>query len=139
MNSDFSDSLVNNKTMKTQLVKLSRTAGWIAFALGVIHTGNTILVIRDIAVLEKGWQGIFLFIYVAAGFGCLLAGGCMLLSAGKELRNFRGANHIFLISSIFMLLLGMGAPVAMSNNPFGYISLGVGVFATAVALLRYKQ
>jgi hypothetical protein len=37
-----------------------------------------------------------------------------------------------------MLLLGIGAPIAMSDNPFGYISLVVGVFATAVAILRYR-
>lgn len=124
--------------MKTQLVKLSKTAGWIAFALGVIHTGNTILVIEDVAALEIQWRGIFLFMYIAAGLGCLLAGGGMLFSVTKELRNFRAAHHIFLISALFLLLLGIGAPITMSNNPFGYISLIVGVFATAVALLRYK-
>lgn len=124
--------------MKTQLVKLSKTAGWVAFALGVIHTANTFFVVGDIAGLGKGWQGIFLFMYVGAGLGCLLAGGGMLYSTAKEIRDFKASNHIFLISSTFMLLLGIGAPIAMSNNPFGYISLLVGVFATAVALLRYK-
>jgi hypothetical protein len=125
--------------MKSQLVTLSKIAGWIVFTLGVIHTVNTILVVRDSAVLGTGWQSIFLFMYIAAGLGCLLAGGCMLLSVNKEIRDFNVSHHLFMIASVFMLLLGIGAPVAMSNNPFGYISLIVGVFAMAVAMLRYKK
>jgi len=111
--------------MKSQLVILSKTAGWIVFSLGVIHTANTILV--------------FLFMYIATGLACLLAGSGMLISVKKEIRDFNVSRHLFMISAIFMLLLGIGAPIAMSNNPFGYISLIVGVFATAVAMLRYKK
>ncbi len=123
--------------MKTQLVKLSKTAGWIAFALGVIHTCTTIVVVNQVAMLDAQFKGTFLFMYVAAGLGCLLAGGVMLLSTAKEIRDFGISNHIFLISATFMLLLGIGAPIAMSENPFGYISLVTGVFATAVAILRF--
>lgn len=125
--------------MKTQLVKLSRTAGWIAFALGLIHTAYTILILKDIATLEMQWRGIFLFMYVAAGFGCLLAGGTMLIATAKEIRNIGSAHHLYLFSSIFMLLLGIGAPITMSDNPFGYISLVAGVFATGVGLLRFRN
>ena len=123
--------------MKTQLVKLSKTAGWIAFALGVIHTCATIVVANQVAMLDAQFKGTFLFMYVAAGLACLLAGGVMLLSTAKEIRDFGTANQIFLISATFMLLLGIGAPIAMSENPFGYISLVTGVFATAVAILRF--
>jgi hypothetical protein len=123
--------------MKTQLVKLSKTAGWIAFALGVIHTCATIVVVNQVAMLDAQFKGTFLFMYVAAGLACLLAGGVMLLSTAKEIRDFGISNHIFLISATFMLLLGIGAPIAMSENPFGYISLVTGVFATAVAILRF--
>ena len=123
--------------MKTQLVKLSKTAGWIAFALGVIHTSATIVIVNQVAMLDAQFKGTFLFMYVAAGLGCLLAGGVMLLSTAKEIRDFGTANQIFLISATFMLLLGIGAPIAMSENPFGYISLVTGVFATAVAILRF--
>ncbi len=125
--------------MTTQLVKLSRIAGWIACTLGVIHTANTFFVIRDVAIFDVVWRGIILFMYVAAGLGCLLAGGGMLLSTAGSIQKTNAAHHIYLISAIFMLLLGIGAPIAMSFNPFGYISLGAGVFATAVALLRYRQ
>jgi hypothetical protein len=125
--------------MKTQLVKLSKTAGWIAFTLGVIHTSATFVIAKQVAMLDPQFRGTFLFMYLAAGLSCLLAGGGMLFSSGKELRNFREADHIYLISAIFMLLLGIGAPVAMSNNPFGYISLVVGVFSVAGSLLRYKK
>lgn len=125
--------------MKTQLVKLSKTAGWMAFTLGVIHTGATFMIVKQVAMLDTQFKGTFLFMYVAAGLGCLLAGSGMLLPTAKELRNFQASHHIFLISSTFMLMLGIGAPIAMSNNPFGYISLFVGVFSVAVAILRYKS
>jgi len=124
--------------MKTQLVSLSKTAGWLAFALGVIHTSATFVIVKQVAPLDPNFKGTFLFMYIAAGLGCLLAGSGMLLSTTRELVKFQTSHHIFLISATFMLLLGIGAPFAMSNNPFGYISLAVGVFAVAVALLRYK-
>ncbi|HNW51467.1 MAG TPA: hypothetical protein PKH79_10315 [Prolixibacteraceae bacterium] len=125
--------------MKTQIVKLSKTAGWIAFSLGVIHTSATIVIVKQVALLDPQFKGTFLFMYVAAGLGCLLAGSAMLVATSKEIRDYKPANHIFIISSIFMLLLGIGAPVAMSDNPFGYISLVTGVFAMAVAILRYRN
>jgi hypothetical protein len=125
--------------MKTQIVKLSKIAGWIAFALGLIHTSVTIMVVKQVAMLDPQFRGTFLFMYVSAGLGCLLAGSTMLLSTAKEIRNFNVSNLIFLISSVFMLLLGIGAPIAMSNNPFGYISLATGVFAVSVSILRYKN
>ncbi|HPS13359.1 MAG TPA: hypothetical protein PLB87_08790, partial [Prolixibacteraceae bacterium] len=120
--------------MKTQIVKLSKTAGWIAFSLGVIHTSATIVIVKQVALLDPQFKGTFLFMYVAAGLGCLLAGSAMLVATSKEIRDYKPANHIFIISSIFMLLLGIGAPVAMSDNPFGYISLVTGVFAMAVEI-----
>ncbi len=130
---------INYLAMKTQIVKLSKTAGWIAFSLGVIHTSATIVIVKQVALLDPQFKGTFLFMYVAAGLGCLLAGSAMLVATSKEIRDYKPANHIFIISSIFMLLLGIGAPVAMSDNPFGYISLVTGVFAMAVAILRYRN
>jgi hypothetical protein len=125
--------------MKTQIVKLSRIAGWIAFALGVIHTSATIVIVKQVAILDPQFRGTFLFMYVAAGLGCLLAGSTMLLSTAKEIRDFNVSNQIFLVASVFMLLLGIGAPIAMRDNPFGYISLATGVFAVAVGILRLKD
>ena len=125
--------------MKTQIVKLSKTAGWIAFALGIIHTSATIVIVNQVAMLDAQFKGTFLFMFVATGFACLLAGCAMLLLSRKEIRDFNTSNHIFLISATFMLLLGIGAPIAMSDNPFGYISLVTGVFAMAVAILRYRN
>lgn len=125
--------------MKTQLVILSKTAGWIAFALGVIHVGATIVIAPGASVIGPGWFSTFLFMYVAAGLGCLLAGTVMLFSTAKAIRNMKTTNQLFLVSALFMLLLGIGAPIAMSSNPFGYISLASGVFAVAVALLRFRE
>jgi len=125
--------------MKTQIVKLSKTAGWIAFALGVIHTSATIVIVKQVAMPDTQFKGTFLFMYLAAGLACLLAGSTMLVATSKEIRDLKSANPIFVIPATFMLLLGIGAPIAMSDNPFGYISLVTGVFAMAVAILRYRN
>jgi hypothetical protein len=125
--------------MKTQIVKLSKTTGWITTALGVTHTCYTVIIIKQLSLLNQGLQGTFLFMFVATGIGCLFSGGVMFLSTTKEIRELKTSNQLFLISSFFMMLLGVGAPIAMSDNPFGYISLALGVFAMAVAILRYKN
>ena len=125
--------------MSPQLIKLSRIADWIAVLLGTIHTANTFFVIRDIAIFDAMWRGTILFMYVSAGLGCLLARGGMILSTASSIQNTSTAHNIYMISATFMLLLGIGAPIAMSFNPFGYISLVVGVFAVSTGILRYRQ
>lgn len=125
--------------MKTQLIKLSKTAGWIAFGLGTIHTLFTFLLANQLVGLEKEWQSTLLFMFVGTGLGCLLAGGNMMLSSSKQIRNFKTSHHVFFISSIFMLLLGIGALIAMGDNPFSYMTLASGVFAICLALLRYAD
>lgn len=125
--------------MSAQIIKLSRIAGWTAVLLGTIHTANTFFVIRDTAIFDAMWRGIILFMYVSAGLGCLLAGSGMILSAASSIQNTDAAHNIYMISATFMLLLGIGAPIAMSFNPFGYISLALGVFAVSVGILRYRQ
>jgi hypothetical protein len=125
--------------MKTQIVTLSKIAGWLSLALGTIHTCASPLIMKQINILGMQSGTTFLFMFVATGIACLMAGAVMLVATSKEVRNLRTANHIFLISATFMLLLGIGAPIAMSDNPFGYISLVTGVFAMAVTMLRYRN
>lgn len=125
--------------MKSQLVTLSKISGWTSVTLGAIHTLATVVVVQQAAQLDPRFRGTFLFMYMAAGLGCLLSGVVMCVSTSKELQNLRTAHHCFLISATFMLLLGIGAPIAMSRNPFGYISLASGVFAMTVTVLRYRN
>lgn len=125
--------------MKTQLRTLSKTAGWISLLLGVIHSIATVVVAPSATSLGKDWFGTFIFMYVSTGLACLLAGGGMLMSTAKSIEDTKMANQLFLFSSLFMLVLGIGAPIAMSNNPFGYISLVLGVFSISIALLRFRE
>lgn len=125
--------------MKTQLRTLSKTAGWISLLLGVIHSIATVVVAPSATSLGKDWFGTFIFMYVSTGLACLLAGGGMLMSTAKSIEDTKTANQLFLFSSLFMLVLGIGAPIAMSNNPFGYISLVLGVFSISIALLRFRE
>ena len=125
--------------MSPQLIKLSRIAGAIALFLGVAHETYTVWFVSDIRHLPRCWQGLVLYMYLATGLSCFLAGASMLLSSNKSTQNWKVSTHIYFISAIFMLLLGVGAPIAMSNNPFGYISLAGGVFAVAVGVLRYRH
>ena len=125
--------------MKTQLRTLSKTAGWISLLLGVIHSIATVVVAPSATSLGKDWFGTFIFMYVSTGLACLLAGGGMLMSTAKSIEDTKTANQLFLFSALFMLILGIGAPIAMSNNPFGYISLVLGVFSISIALLRFRE
>lgn len=125
--------------MSTQLIKLSRISGAIALFLGVAHETYTFWFIADIMHLHPSWQGLVLYMYLATGLACFLAGGVILMSTARSLQNLKASHHIYLISATFMLFLGIGAPIAMKENPFGYISLAEGVFAVAVALLRYRH
>lgn len=125
--------------MKTQIVKLSKTAGWITLILGTIHLCATIMMIKEITTPDDTFQKTFLFMFVATGLGCLLSGSNMLQSTAQSIRDSSASNHLFLLSSLFMLLLGIGAPIAMRDNPFSYLTLLIGVFAIAVAILRYRN
>lgn len=125
--------------MSSQLIKLSRIAGAIALFLGLAHETYTISFIPEVKNLPQTWQGLVLYMYMATGLACLLAGVSMLLSSSKLASKSKLSNQIYFISATFMLLLGIGAPIAMSENPFGYISLAGGVFSVAVALLRYRN
>ncbi len=125
--------------MSSQLIKLSRIAACIALFLGLAHETYTVWFISDVMHLPQGWQRLVLYMYLATGLACFLAGVTMLLSGSKSVQNWRLSNHVYFISATFMLLLGIGAPIAMSDNPFGYISLAVGVFSVAVGVLRYRQ
>jgi len=124
--------------MQTQWTKLSKTGGWVAIFLGIIHLCYTYILTGALKNLDPGFKGIFLYMYIAAGLACVLAGVMIMLSTEKSIRKMIISNHICLISSIFILLLGIGAPVAMKDNPFGYISLATGAFMTTVALHRYR-
>lgn len=125
--------------MSSQLIKLSRIAAAIALFLGLAHETYTVWFISEVKNIPQAWQGLVLYMYLATGLSCFLAGATMLLPGSKSVQNWRLSNHIYFISATFMLLLGIGAPIAMSDNPFGYISLAGGVFSVAVGVLRYRQ
>jgi len=125
--------------MSSQIVNLSRLTGAIALFLGLAHEIYTFWFIGGVKQLHPSWQGLVLYMYLATGLACLLASGAIFLSTSRSVQNLKVSHHIYLISATFMLLLGIGAPIAMSDNPFGYISLAEGVFAVAVALLRYRH
>lgn len=125
--------------MSVQLIKLSRIAGTIALLLGLVHEGYTYWFVSEVMHLQESWRGLVLYMYLATGLACFLSAGGIFLSTILPLQNMKASNHIFLISATFMLLLGISAPIAMPTNLFGYISLTEGIFAMAVALLRYRN
>jgi hypothetical protein len=125
--------------MKAQLIRLSKIGGHIVLVLGVIHVVFTPVVLIKLTGFDPAFKGTFLFMYESAGVSLWLAGISMLIVSGRESERLNLSNHIYMISAVFMLLMGIGAPIAMSSNPFGYLSLIIGVFVMAVALLRYKN
>lgn len=125
--------------MNKQHVILSRVAAYAALALGTVHIAFTFVLAGQTAQVEAAFRSTFLYMFVAAGLGCLLAGLVMLLSVSSKMRSNTASKYFFDISAIFILLLGIGAPIAMRENPFGYVMLLLGVYATVIAFIPFKN
>ncbi|MBN1769231.1 MAG: hypothetical protein JXR50_02510 [Prolixibacteraceae bacterium] len=125
--------------MNKQLVFLSRVAGYATLVLGSIHLAYSLLLIGQTTQMDASLRGTFLYMFIATGLACVLAGLIMIFSISAKSRTNKASKLFFIFSAIFIFLLGMGAPIAMSDNPFGYIMLLLGVYAVAIAVLPPKK
>ncbi|HOO85886.1 MAG TPA: hypothetical protein PLS94_15045 [Prolixibacteraceae bacterium] len=125
--------------MNKQLIVLSRVAAYAVLALGTVHLIFTFVLVGQTAQIEAVFRSTFLYMFVGAGLGCLLAGLVMLFSVSAKVRSNAASKQFFDISAIFILLLGIGAPIAMKDNPFGYIMLLLGIYSTVIAFIPFKK
>jgi FtsH-binding integral membrane protein len=125
--------------MNKQIVILSRVAAYASLILGIIHLAYTLVLVGETAQMDASLRGTFLYMFIATGLACVLAGLVMLFSVSDKMRTNPASKYFFIFSAIFILLLGIGAPIAMSDNPFGYLMLLLGVYSMVIAVLSLKK
>lgn len=107
--------------------------------LGIIHLIATIMVLPMFQNLGKEQFHVFLFMYLAAGFGTVLPGLISKLLINKVRNKDKGAWGIIIICSIYSLILGLGAIVFMNTNPFAYLMLLIGFSLFIPSILIKKE
>ena len=91
--------------------------------LGVIHLIATMKVIPMFQNLNEKQLPVFLFMYLASGMGTVLPGIIVKQMANGLAKKDRRAWKIVAICSVYSLLMGIGAVIAMNTNPFAYLML----------------
>jgi hypothetical protein len=103
-------------------------------ALGIVHIAGTPLVYP--AYAGSGFT--FLYMFLGTGAAVIFAGLLALFSTGGWERGERWAWAIQLRIGVFLLLLGIGAVIAMTENPFAYLMLIVAAVA-ALPVWVYRK
>jgi hypothetical protein len=124
---------------------MKKLTNWIGISsiaviiLGFIHLLGTIMIFPMFSNLGKEQFSVFLFIYLAVGIGTILPGLISkLLVEGLKNKDKR-AWLIILICSIYSVLMGIGAIIAMKTNPFSYLMLLIGISLLIPTLLIRKE
>jgi len=125
--------------------KRKRISRWILIMgifftlLGLVHIAATPLVIEtELAGLDKGIVRVFVYMFVATGVAVVCAGLLVVYSAIGMKRAENMAWPVAVGGGLFMLLLGIGAVVMMTDNPFAYIML-VSATAEMALLWMYRR
>lgn len=107
--------------------------------LGFIHLIGTFRIFPMYSNLGKQQFSVFLFIYLAVGIGTILPGLISKLLVVELKNTDKKAWLIILICSIYSVLMGIGAIIAMKSNPFAYLMLLIGIPLLITTLLIKKK
>ena len=116
-----------------------RITGILIIILGTIHLFATPYAIHRFANLSDEQLLVFISMFVATGLGGVILPGIIILLLLKSI-NTKNSRlwYILLIISIYMLLIGTGSVLAMTKNPFAYITLFLGLLIFILVLLYRK-
>ncbi|MCP4539666.1 MAG: hypothetical protein GY832_21220 [Chloroflexi bacterium] len=125
--------------------KKNRASQWVFVAgiliviLGLIHIAATPIVFRmDFGKLPTEAGLAFIYVFVATGVAVVFAGLLAVYGAIGIKRSERMARPLTVGVGIFMSLVGVGAVVTMSDNPFAYMGLALALVEMA-PLMIYRQ
>lgn len=118
--------------MKTEKIHLHyKIAAIVILVLGLIHVMATPLVIKDLA-LDKPTLDAFLFMFISAGLALVYA-GLVLLKYLKQLKQYPTISRaIPLYTCSLSLFMGILACILMTDNPFSWITLLVGMYGFSI-------
>lgn len=138
---NYISSFGNNKT--TNVIQMGKMVKWIKIVsflliiVGVIHLIGTPFVMSLFQDLSNDQSLVFLFMYIGAGFGLLSPGVIALLTL--RLVDANKGWTIIMSCSIYTLLLAVFAIVTMTENPFSYVLLILGVLFVVISLSLKKS
>jgi hypothetical protein len=98
--------------------------------LGLIHTAATFVLFP---VLKKDvpvdYASVYMFIMV--GISVFLTGGLQWYVSDKQIDN-KAMERILKGSVLFIVLMGLGAIIAMPDNPFAYTIAAIAIYEIAL-------
>jgi len=113
--------------MKFKIMKQFKFSGISVLSLEVIHILATPIILSMFKSLNKMSLMTFAYMFVATGAAMVFIGWLQYYISKQPT-----INNIYLtiikISTLFVFLSGIGAIVAMKNNPFAYIILVVALW-----------
>lgn len=116
-----------------------RIVGVLVLLLGFIHVAATATVYSlGFNTLSNGNNYVFLFMYVSTGLACIGTGLLVVFGSFGLARARKWARITTAGAAVFVLLLGITAPFAMSDNPFAYAILAVAVLLI-IPLIIYRK
>jgi hypothetical protein len=125
------------KTMK-RLIQGIKIACWFLIGLGLVHLIGTPIALSYVNQLPRDQYGVFLFMYLAAGFALMYPGVITLFNIAALTKGSQKAGKTTLACSVCALLLAVLAVITMSDNPFSYLALGIGLAFIVLAFLLKK-
>lgn len=115
-----------------------RIVGILLIILGCIHVAATTIVYSmGFDKLPNGNNYVFLYMYVSTGLACIAAGSLVVFGSYR-LYQEKWARVTTGGATVFTLLLGISAPLAMSDNPFAYAMLMVS-FLLIIPQIIYRK
>lgn len=106
--------------------------------LGLFHLLATTLVLGMFEWTNPNEKSVFLFMYLAAGIGTILPGLISKLQIKAIKESSLNARFTVIVCSLYTIILGIGAIYFMTNNPFAYIALVLGIALVIPALIIKK-
>ncbi len=114
-------------------------AGILIIILGLIHIAATPMVFcMDFGKLPTKVGLAFIYVFVATGVAVVFAGLLAVYGSIGIKRSERMARPLAVGVGVFMLFVGVGAVITMSDNPFAYMGL-VLALVEIVPLWIYRQ
>ncbi len=107
--------------------------------LGLIHLIAVIKIAPLYQNLSQGQFSVFMFLYLATGLGTVLPGLISKLQITALKNKNKSAWITVFICSIYTMIIGAGAIIQMTKNPFAYIAFIISISLLIPTLLIKKQ
>jgi uncharacterized membrane protein YhaH (DUF805 family) len=107
--------------------------------LGLIHLIAIIKIAPMYPNLSEGQFSVFIFMYMGTGLGTVLPGLISKLQIRALKDSSKSAWITLFVCSIYTMIIGIGAVTQMTNNPFAYLGLVIGISLFLPTLLIKKQ